>query len=84
MAILILIHSILYFKHKKNKGYSILSCGLFAFLADRATGASKFSWDKFNHLGLDNDERGGDSIGRVVGETIDKFVSKKAKTTYQD
>ena len=43
-----------------------------------------FSWDKFNHLGLDNDERGGDSIGRVVGETIDKFVSKKAKTTYQD
>jgi len=57
-------------------------CGLFAYNSIRDN--HSFSWDKFNHLGLDNDERGGDSIGRVVGETIDKFVSKKAKTTYQD
>jgi len=79
---LLLLHTLLnYIAGNKS---TILSCGLFGFISDRATGASKFSWDKFNHLGLDNDERGGDSIGRVVGETIDKFVSKKAKTTYQD
>jgi len=59
-------------------------CGLFAFISDKETGTQKFSWDKFNHLGLDNDERGGDSIGRVVGDQVDRFVSKKLKTTYQD
>lgn len=79
---LLLLHLLLnYILGNKS---NVLACGLWAFIADRATGASKFSWDKFNHLGLDNDERGGDSIGRVVGETVDKFVSKKAKTTYQD
>lgn len=85
MVTLILIHSILYLVFYKNKGYTIISCGLFAFISDRATGAQKFSWDKFNHLGLDNDERGGDSVGRAVGENISKFVNnKKAKTTYQE
>lgn len=79
---LLLLHTLLYMVGPKKS--TILACGLFAFIADRATGSLKFSWDKFNHLGLDNDERGGDSIGRVVGETVDKFVSKKAKTTYQD
>ena len=79
---LLLLHTLLYMVGPKKS--TILACGLFAFLSDRATGSQKFSWDKFNHLGLDNDERGGDSIGRMVGDTIDKFVSKKAKTTYQE
>ena len=79
---LLILHTLLYMVGPKKS--TILACGLFAFLSDRATGSQKFSWDKFNHLGLDNDERGGDSIGRMVGDTIDKFVSKKAKTTYQE
>lgn len=79
---LLILHTLGYMVGPKKS--TILSCGLFAFLADRATGTQKFSWDKFNHLGLDNDERGGDSIGRVVGNQIEKFVSKKAKTTYQE
>ena len=79
---LLLLHTLLYMVGPKKS--TILACGLFSFISDRATGAQKFSWDKFNHLGLDNDERGGDSIGRMVGDTIDKFVSKKAKTTYQE
>lgn len=82
ILILLILHTLGYMVGPKKS--TILSCGLFAFLADRATGAQKFSWDKFNHLGLDNDERGGDSIGRVVGDQIEKFVSKKAKTTYQE
>jgi len=57
-------------------------CGLFSYNGNRND--NKFSWDKFNHLGLDNDERGGDSIGRVVGDEVCKFVSKKLKTTYQE
>lgn len=77
---LLILHTLLYMVGPKKS--TILACGLFAYISVR--GNHNFSWDKFNHLGLDNDERGGDSIGRVVGETVDKFVSKKAKTTYQD
>ena len=83
MIILMLIHSIGYY-FSKNKVHMVLSCGLFAFISNRETGAQQFSWDKFNHLGLDNDERGGDSIGRVVGDTVCKFISKRVKTTYQE
>jgi len=58
-------------------------CGLFAYISQKDN--HNFNWDKFNHLGLDNDERGGDSVGRIIGDDIVKFVNnKKAKTTYQD
>ena len=62
---------------------SSLSCGLFAYISTPKN--HTFSWDKFNHLGLDNDERGGDSVGRVVGEDVVKYINKKNnKTTYED
>lgn len=77
---LLILHTLLYMVGPKKS--TILSCGLFGYIGVR--GNHTFSWDKFNHLGLDNDERGGDSIGRVVGDQIEKFVSKKTKTTYQE
>ena len=77
---LLILHTLLYMVGPKKS--TILACGLFAYLSVRDN--HTFSWDKFNHLGLDNDERGGDSIGRVVGDQIEKFVSKKTKTTYQE
>lgn len=65
------------------KGPNILSCGLFSYLGARDS--HNFNWDKFNALGLDNDERGGDSVGRAVGDDVRKFVnSKKVQTTYKD
>jgi len=81
ILLLLLIHTIVYVIRGGRS--QILSCGLFSYISSPEH--STFSWDKFNHLGLDNDERGGDSIGRVVGETVVKHVNnKKAKTTYQE
>jgi len=81
---LLILHTAIY-KMLGLKNSGILSCGLFAFISTKENGAQKFNWDKFNHLGLDNDERGGDSVGRIIGDDIVKFVNnKKAKTTYQD
>lgn len=81
IILLLLIHTIV---HLIRGGKSqVLSCGLFGYLSSPEH--STFNWDKFNHLGLDNDERGGDSIGRAVGENVVKHVNnKKAKTTYQE
>ena len=56
---LLILHTLLYMVGPKKS--TILACGLFAYLSVRDN--HTFSWDKFNHLGLDNDERGGDSIG---------------------
>ena len=83
IIILTLLHSLIYLLFFKKNNNTILSCGLFAYIGNPQN--HNFNWDKFNHLGLDNDERGGDSIGRAVGEEVVKFVNnKKAKTTYQD
>ena len=61
----------------------ILLCGLWGYIGQKDN--HSFNWDKFNHLGLDNDERGGDSVGRAVGDDIRKFVNKKkTQTTYKD
>lgn len=81
IILLLIIHVVL-FKVLGGKTPGILSCGLFGYLA--SADKNNFSWDKFNALGMDNDERGGDSIGRAVGDDIRKFVSKKATTTYKD
>lgn len=80
--ILLLINSLYnFFRKKRTNG--ILSCGLFAHISNFENSA--FSWDKFNYLGRDNDERGGDSVGRVVGDEVQKYInSKKTKTTYED
>lgn len=50
-------------------------CGIFAW-----TGNSnkKFSWDKFNLLGVLNDERGGDSCGRVSGDIAQYGIHTEA------
>lgn len=81
IVLLLVIHVVLY-KVSGFKSPGILSCGLFAYISSRDR--NRFNWDKFNALGIDNDERGGDSIGRAVGDDIRKFVSKKATTTYKD
>ena len=57
-------------------------CGLFAHLSTRDN--CQFNWDKFNFLGVDNDERGGDSVGRLIGDQYSTFVSSKVKTSYYD
>lgn len=46
-------------------GDLILGCGLFGFIGTNPT--KYFSWDKFNILGIMNDDRGEDACGRVVG-----------------
>lgn len=80
--ILLLLHTIFYYINR-NKSSGVLGCGLFAYIGSKEN--HTFSWDKFNYLGRDNDERGGDSIGRMVGNNIVKFVNnRKAKTTYED
>lgn len=82
LLILLLAHTIFYFFSKKNNHSPTLYCGLFGYIG---TTDKLFNWDKFNILGRDNDVRGGDSIGRAVGNHIVKFVNpKKAKTTYED
>ena len=48
-------------------------CGLFAWTGDSS---KKFSWDKFNLLGVYNDSRGGDSCGRFVSGVVEKDASK--------
>lgn len=63
----------------------ILGCGLFAFIGTNPRKC--FSWEKFNVLGLFNDNRGGDACGRIVGNKIqhglddlkkyEKFASEK-------
>lgn len=58
-------------------GNLIYACGLFAFIGDNPT--KYFSWDKFNTLGLFNDERGGDACGRVVGNRVMWGVDKLKK-----
>jgi len=81
ILILLLLHTVFYF-FSRNKS-TIISCGLFGYIGEKNN--HSFSWDKFNYLGRDNDERGGDSIGRMVGDDIVKFINtKKAKTTYED
>ena len=81
LTILLILHVALNMLGLKGSG--ILSCGLFSYLGARDN--HSFNWDKFNALGLDNDERGGDSVGRAVGDDIRKFINKKkAQTTYKD
>ena len=81
VLILLTIHVLGYLI--KGGSSSSLACGLFAYISTPKN--HTFSWDKFNHLGLDNDERGGDSVGRVVGEDVVKYINKKNnKTTYED
>jgi len=50
---------------KKPSNY--LYCGIFAWTGDSN---KKFNWDKFNILGILNNERGGDSCGRASGNII--------------
>lgn len=45
---------------------AVLNCGIWGFYGNN----KKFSWDKFNILGIMNDSRGGDAAGRVVGNTV--------------
>ncbi len=81
VLILLFIHTLLYKIFGGNT--NVLACGLFGYISGEKN--HTFNWDKFNYLGRDNDERGGDSIGRMVGEDVVKFInSKKAKTTYED
>jgi len=80
ILILLLLHTFLY---KFFKSKNVLSCGLFAYIATKDN--HSFDWMKFNYLGRDNDIRGGDSIGRMIGDVSEKFVNnKKARTTYED
>jgi predicted glutamine amidotransferase len=82
ILILLFLHTFIYWATKGGRK-TVLSCGLFGYIGEKNN--HSFSWDKFNYLGRDNDERGGDSIGRIVGDDMVKFVnSKKHKTTYED
>ena len=50
---------------------------MFAFIGNNPT--KYFNWDKFNTLGLFNDERGGDACGRVVNDKVVWGVDKVKK-----
>lgn len=60
----------------QRKPSNILFCGIFAWFGDST---KKFNWDKFNLLGIYNDDRGGDSCGRVVGDVIEYGLHNKKK-----
>ena len=49
-------------------------CGLFGYIGKDN---KRFSWDKFNVLGLFNDSRGGDSCGRYLLGRVLYGVEKK-------
>ncbi|MFW6225401.1 MAG: class II glutamine amidotransferase [bacterium] len=59
---ILLIISLVFWLLKKPS--NTLYCGIFAWTGDSN---KKFNWDKFNILGILNNERGGDSCGRVSG-----------------
>jgi len=63
-----------------HHGNLIYACGLFAYIGNDP--GIFFSWDKFNALGLFNDDRGGDACGRVVDNKVqwgvDQFKEYKA------
>jgi predicted glutamine amidotransferase len=65
LIILLLVHSLIYhyLRYKIWYKQDVIACGLFAFIG---SSASKFSWDKFNYLGQENDTRGRDSCGVVT------------------
>lgn len=58
--LLIIILSLWLFRKPSNYLY----CGIFAWTGDSN---KKFNWDKFNMLGILNNERGKDSCGRASG-----------------
>lgn len=58
--LLIIILSLWLFRKPSNHLY----CGIFAWTGDSN---KKFNWDKFNMLGILNNERGKDSCGRASG-----------------
>lgn len=53
-------------------------CGISGMISTRK---DRFDWLKFNTLGADNDVRGGDSIGRLVGDDYEVWVNPKGYTT---
>lgn len=79
ILISLLIHSVFYYRRGGTKG--ILACGLFAYCGEKDN--NNFNWDKFNILGWDNDDRGGDSIGRLIGNSYSAHVAKTPKTSYK-
>jgi hypothetical protein len=58
----------------------ILGCGLFAFIGTNPQEC--FNWDKFNILGILNDDRGGDACGRVYSNVCEHGTGLEKK--YQD
>jgi predicted glutamine amidotransferase len=57
-------------------------CGLFGYVASEN---KLLNWDKFNILGWDNDSRGRDSVGRMVGNEVHKWINPKSTiTNYKD
>lgn len=66
LLILIFIHSLFYYylKPKNNSFY----CGIFGYIGGNTR---KFDANKFNILGLFNDERGGDACGRVIDHIVE-------------
>lgn len=79
----LLISSIINFI-TKNKSYTILNCGIWAFLGKDN---KYFNVDKFNILGMFNDARGGDASGVLSGNKIthssDKYIDLVQKKLIQ-
>jgi hypothetical protein len=76
MEILLILSLILFLLKKPS---NVLYCGIFAWTGDSN---KKFSWDKFNLLGVLNNYRGGDSCGRASGN-IFQYGTKK-NSDYED
>lgn len=53
-------------------------CGLFGFTSDSP---KKFSWDKFNILGILNESRGEDACGRFHGNMLEYGLGTESKYT---
>lgn len=73
---ILFFHLLISYIFRKNIKHSVLSCGLFAFVSDSP---KKFSWDKFNILGIYNTSRGRDACGRVGFGAVEKSDDQTAE-----
>lgn len=80
--ILVILFVKLFFEYKlKLKSYPTLNCGVFGFYGKNSR---KFDWLKFDILGVDNDKRGGDACGRIVGNSVEhsNILNKRKYADY--
>lgn len=74
----LMISSILNFIFRKNVHSNTLNCGIWGYYGKK--GRPGFDWTKFDWIGCENDSRGGDACGRIVGSYIEHSNDSKSNT----